>query len=90
MCARHPAGRNSPDVAHRMLEPAVLNDWTHLLVHDHILQVLQGRMLANFVLKWQHVLAQSDCKEMEKMRPATQVKQMVATMTFRRFDHISL
>lgn len=72
MCARHPAGRKSSDVAHRMLEPAVLNDWTHLLVHDHILQVLQGGMLADFVLKRQHVLAQSDWRETEKMRRVTE------------------
>lgn len=40
-----------------MFEPAVLDDWTHLLVHDHILQILQGGMLAYFILKRQHVLA---------------------------------
>lgn len=44
-------------VTHRMFEPAVLDDWTHLLVHDHILQILQGGMLAYFILKRQHVLA---------------------------------
>lgn len=44
-------------VAHRMLEPAVLHDWTDLFVHYHVLQVLQGWMLAHFILEWQHVFA---------------------------------
>lgn len=49
-------------VTHRMLEPGVLDDWTHLLVHHHILQILQGGMLAYFILKWQHVLTNCSCK----------------------------
>lgn len=44
-----------------MFEPAVLYDWTHLLVHDHILQILQGGMLAYFFLERQHVLANCTC-----------------------------
>lgn len=50
-------GSHSAAVTHRMFEPAVLDDWTHLLVHDHVLQVLQGGMLADLILERQHVLA---------------------------------
>ena len=43
-------------VTHRMFKPVVLECGAHLLVHDHILQVLQGGMLADLLLKGQHVL----------------------------------
>lgn len=51
-----------------MLEPGVLDDWTHLLVHHHILQILQGGMLAYFILKWQHVLANCSYKGTAKQQ----------------------
>lgn len=44
-----------------MFEPAILNDGTHLLVHNNILQILQGRMLTYFIFKRQHVLANCTC-----------------------------
>lgn len=54
---KNPSEAVFPTVAYRMFEPTVLHDWTHLFVHYHILQILQGRMLAHFILEWQHVFA---------------------------------
>ena len=46
-----------------MFEPVVLECRAHFLVHDHILQVLQGGMLADLLLEGQHVLAHGACWE---------------------------
>lgn len=42
--------------AYRMFKPALLQHGPHLFVDYDVLQVLQGRVLSDLLLKRQHVL----------------------------------
>ncbi len=49
-------------IAHRVFLPAVSQAGPQFLMNDHLLHVLQRRMLTHFLLKRQHVLVHWACK----------------------------